>query len=118
MEPTVYTTPATAVGSPVTLTGLGKLSTGTYLEFEFSNSTRFRSTDLVFPTAGTIKIEGSHDGKYWSLALTSSGDGKVTFNSNVGDYERVSIDGCVEQLTFTPSGLTSATHYRVIVISV
>lgn len=115
MESKIVTSPATAVNTPVIISDLCRLYTSIYIEFEFSNSSRFRSTDLVFATDGTIKIEGSHDGKYWGLALTSTNDGNVTISVANGDYERVSIDGSIDQIKFTPTGITGATHYRAIV---
>ena len=112
----IKASPILPVDQPITLKQLGKLYSNCYISFEFSNSTSFKPSDLVYPTDGRVKVEASENGKYWGLAETQLNGGLIVFNSPIGDYDRVSIGGIVDQLKVTPTvAITGAAYYRVIV---
>lgn len=112
----IKASPIAAVTDPILMKSMGKLYASCYISFEFSNSLSFKPADLVYPTDGRLKVEASENGKYWGLAETTLNGGLIRFNSAVGDYDRISIGGIVDQLKISPdTPITGALYYRVIV---
>lgn len=75
---------------------------------EFATDANFQN--IVIPTGGTVTIEASENGKNWG-SIPDGTDIDVTTE----DYTRPVAGGSIQSMRATPTGITGAAYWRMIV---
>lgn len=102
--------PAKLVSEEIIFSNLRKELLSTYISMEFSSSSNFSTNNIVVPTAGTVTIKVSENGVYWS-----SVENGTNIAVNTDDFTRPPVSGIVAAVKATPTGITGATHWRLLV---
>lgn len=98
------------VSEVILLTDLPAEEFNTFISIEFSSSSSFLKDNIVIPTAGTVTHLVSENEVYWSSVQDGT---DIAVNSQ--DFTRVNPSGIITTIKSTPTGITGATHWRLIV---
>ena len=102
-----YVSPSALVSATVTCAEMPRAHERAYCYLEFTNDD---FQNLVVPSAGTVTLNASENGSYWGSMV----DGTAV-DVTTEDYSRPTIAGSVKDVRAVPTGITGATHWRLVV---